>query len=55
MALMMFILGSLLGLVGAAFQLVFGFDATTALNTYAFFALGMPMATLLATPRDRRG
>lgn len=54
MAIVMFLFGSALGLTGAAAQLALGFEASSALNTYAFFAIGLPMVTLLAVRAGRR-
>ena len=54
MALVMFLFGSALGLIGAITQLALGFDATMALNTYAFLSVGLPMVTLLAMRANRR-
>ena len=54
MALVMFLFGSALGLIGAISQLALGFDATVALNTYAFLSIGLPMVTLVAIRAGRR-
>ena len=54
MALVMFLFGSALGLTGSVTQLALGFEATVALNTYAFLSVGLPMVTLLAMRANRR-
>lgn len=55
MAVIVFLFGSLLGTSAALMQLVLGFDAMAALQTYAFCALALPLLTLLAfAARSRR-
>lgn len=55
MAVIVFLFGSLLGTTAAVMQLVLGFDGMTALQTYAFCALALPLLTLLAlAARSRR-
>lgn len=54
MAIVMFLFGSALGLIGAVMQLALGFDAASALNTYALIAIGLPVVTLLAQQSRRR-
>lgn len=50
---MTFLLGSALGFVGALLQLALNQDAMLALNTFAFFALGLPLVTS-AAQRDNK-
>ncbi len=48
MALIMFLFGSILGLIGAVLQLILGFDFGAAFQTYAVISFGFPTVTLLA-------
>lgn len=55
MAIVTFLFGSLLGIIGAVTQMVLGFGVMAALQTYAFCSIALPTLTLLAiAQRNRR-
>ncbi|GAA6209642.1 hypothetical protein NBRC116601_29350 [Cognatishimia sp. WU-CL00825] len=49
MAIIMFLFGSFLGLIGAIMQVTLGFGGVgAAIQTYFLISLGLPLVTLLA-------
>lgn len=53
MAIVLFLFASALGVIGAMLQLALGAELITALNTYAFMSIGLPVATILAQKSRR--
>ncbi|MGH1464271.1 MAG: hypothetical protein ACRBBQ_02820 [Cognatishimia sp.] len=55
MAIIMFLFGSFLGLVGAIMQLTLGFGGFgAAVQTYFLVSIGLPLVTLLAYSSRRQ-
>lgn len=55
MAIILFLLGSILGLTGTLIQFVIGADLLTCLMTYGFFSMALPLVTIFALALRHEG